>query len=173
MKWTTDTSVTISITCSQNIMFSTAWGWMTLYIHVFNSTSQTLNGIYFDIAKLKGKQTNKRKWDLSRRLTFWSNAGILFFLQNTLLRSRHPELTSTIKKSTCVLAVVLFVALNIGPFRWEFHVKNILFGLTCLYWFIYKAYMHCTLLSFFIWGHFFKRTGLKVDQKKKRKFLSA
>ena len=42
----------------------------------------------------------------------------LFLEQNTLLRSKHPELTSTIKKSTCVLAVVLFVALNIGPFRY-------------------------------------------------------
>jgi len=37
-------------------------------------------------------------------------------VENTLLRSRNPELTSTIKKSTCVLAVVLFIALNIGPF---------------------------------------------------------
>lgn len=36
--------------------------------------------------------------------------------ENNLLRSRHPELTSTIKKSTCVLAVILFVALNVGPF---------------------------------------------------------
>lgn len=36
-------------------------------------------------------------------------------VENTLLRSKNPDLTSTIKKSTCVLAVVLFIALNIGP----------------------------------------------------------
>ena len=42
----------------------------------------------------------------------------MFLEQNALLRSKHPELTSTIKKSTCVLAVVLFVALNFGPFRY-------------------------------------------------------
>lgn len=52
-------------------------------------------------------------------------------LENNLLRSRHPELTSTIKKSTCVLAVVLFVALNVGPFsnlkeQWKFNRGDLL-----------------------------------------------
>lgn len=47
-------------------------------------------------------------------------------VENTLLRSRNPELMSTIKKSTCVLVVVLFVVLNIGPFsnlkeQWRFN----------------------------------------------------
>jgi len=51
--------------------------------------------------------------------------------ENTLLRSRNPELTSTIKKSTCVLAVVLFVALNVGPFsnlkeQWKFNRGDLL-----------------------------------------------
>ncbi|XP_078357716.1 cyclic AMP-dependent transcription factor ATF-6 alpha-like isoform X2 [Oculina patagonica] len=52
-------------------------------------------------------------------------------VENTLLRSKHPELTSTIKKSTCVLAVVLFVALNIGPFstvkeQWKLNRPDLL-----------------------------------------------
>ncbi|RMX39219.1 hypothetical protein pdam_00016189 [Pocillopora damicornis] len=54
-------------------------------------------------------------------------------VENALLRSKHPELTSTIKKSTCVLAVVLFVALNFGPFsnlkeQWKFNKADLLPG---------------------------------------------
>ncbi|PFX27867.1 cyclic AMP-dependent transcription factor ATF-6 beta-like isoform X1 [Stylophora pistillata] len=54
-------------------------------------------------------------------------------VENALLRSKHPELTSTIKKSTCVLAVVLFVALNVGPFsnlkeQWKFNKADLLPG---------------------------------------------
>ncbi|EDO36933.1 predicted protein [Nematostella vectensis] len=36
--------------------------------------------------------------------------------ENNILKAKNPELASAIKKSTCVLAVVLLVALNVGPF---------------------------------------------------------